>query len=125
MDTSDLVLSSTGKLSTKQAEELKVIKKKVIKVNSEIANIAQSEEDNFLKLKKLREKKKELTRKVDDEMKDLKTEVKRLKDKKLLFLGEKMARYNDLKELGLKPVEVSETRDEKRKKFEIEEAKVK
>lgn len=124
MEISEMVVAKGGKLSTKQLEELKVIKKKVIKVDSLIANIAQSEEDNFIEMKKLRTKKKELTKKVDEELKELKLEVKRLKDKKLLHLGEKMARYADLKELGIKLTDGSENSEVRSKKLEIEEAKV-
>ena len=124
MTTTALEIRTNGKLSVKKKEELVILKRKMTSVLNKLGEIVQAEDDVFAELKKLRDKKKELTRKVDEEMKNKKLEMKRLKDEKLLALGARAARISDLKEIGASLMEKSDKPDAKSKKLEIEEAKV-
>lgn len=123
MENSAVVIKTDGKLSTKKKEELILLKKKFNLVNNEIGGIMQEQDDLNSDMKKLKQEKRELTRKVDEKIKMKKLRMKQLKEQAMFVLGERSARIKDLKELGATLVEPKE-QSVKSKAGVLEEANV-
>ena len=123
MENSAIVIKTDGRISTKKKEELIQLKKKFNLVNNQIGGIMQEQDDLNSELKKLKQEKRELTRKVDEKMKMKKLRMKQLKEQAMFVLGERNARIKDLKELGA-TIETGEKQGAKNKAVELEEAKV-
>ena len=123
MENAAVVIKTDGRLSTKKKEELILLKKKFNLVNNEIGGIMQEQDDLNSDMKKLKQEKRELTRKVDEKIKMKKLRMKQLKEQAMFVLGERSARIKDLKELGATLVEPKE-QSVKSKAAVLEEANV-
>jgi peptidoglycan hydrolase CwlO-like protein len=96
--TDGTVVNQNGKLVTTGQRQLSNMKRKFNAVNDKIANIAQEDEEITNKVKLIKGKKKDLTAKLDAELKELKTRKKQLIEERLIFLGERIARQQILEE---------------------------
>jgi len=94
-----LQVSESGKLVTTGNRSLTNMKRKFNALNDNIAMRAQEDEDINNRMKILKCKKKELTAKLDAELKDLKTRKKQLIEERLMLLGERIARQSIIEEL--------------------------
>jgi len=99
MAQSDLVVGANGKLSTELQSQLKSIKSKFNRTNDKLAKTVEEQSDISKRLKTLRDKKKELCVKINAEEKELKIRNKQINEEKLMLLGERTARVQDLNDL--------------------------
>lgn len=77
------------------------IRKQFNKINYTLAQIVQDESDMNKRKTELTAKKKELTKTIDEELKEIKVSINRFSEERIFTLGERNARYQDLKQLGL------------------------
>ena len=96
--TDGTVVNQNGKLVTTGQRQLSNMKRKFNAVNDKIANLAQEDEEITNKVKLIKGKKKDLTAKLDAELKELKTRKKQLIEERLIFLGERIARQQIIEE---------------------------
>jgi len=99
MGQNEMVITTNGKLSTELESRLKLIKKKFNSSNDKIAEAVEKQTDIANELKTLRDKKKELTYKIDEKMKELKLQNKQVIEQRLMYMGERTARRADMNEL--------------------------
>ena len=99
MQQNEMVITTNGKLSTELESRLKLIKKKFNSSNDKIAEAVEKQTDIANELKTLRDKKKELTYKIDEKMKELKLQNKQVIEQRLMYMGERTARRADMNEL--------------------------
>lgn len=99
MAKSGMVVSESGQLTT-QDSEVRKLTKQFMKANNKIAECIEEQTAHEKELKELNEKKKNLTAKVNEEIKAIKIQQKQLRDKVIFQLGERSAQARILKELG-------------------------
>lgn len=99
MEKNEMIITTNGKLSTELESRLKLIKKKFNSSNDKIAEAVEKQTEIANELKALRDKKKELTYKIDEKMKELKIQNKQVIEKRLMYMGERTARRADMNEL--------------------------
>jgi len=99
MGQNEMVITTNGKLSTELESRLKLIKKKFNSSNDKIAEAVEKQTEIANELKTLRDKKKELTYKIDEKMKELKLQNKQVIEQRLMYMGERTARRADMNEL--------------------------
>jgi len=86
---------------TKENAIARKIKGQFNKINNSLAQISQDESDINVIKAELTSKKKELTKSIDKQLREIKDSIKRLSDKRIFTLGERNARLVDLKQLGM------------------------
>jgi len=104
-----MAVNPNGQLTLNRVaqKQLSSIKRRFNQVNNEIAKLVDEQEINFQKAKELKSKKKELTQKLDAELKELKIRNKQIAEEKIMLLGKRITHQDLIKEF-LKDIETPE-----------------
>lgn len=103
-----LNLKSLGITSSKElSADVRKLIKQIAKINDEIVDLVNEDETDAARLKQIKAEIREKCKKLLEEQKEIKQDVKARVEKKLLLLGERNAYHKELKANGIETKKVS------------------
>ncbi|MCE7856897.1 MAG: hypothetical protein DYG97_10185 [Ignavibacteria bacterium CHB3] len=101
MNTTDLAKIGISVPKNIETTDVKKVIKKIASTNNAIVDLIDQDEKDFERMKEINQEIKEKCKRLLAELKDIRADKKARQEKKLLLLGERIAYFKEMKQLGL------------------------